>query len=197
MTSRNAKYGPLARGIRRDLSEKGWVPVRYWVDLVVRPRRRDGGLLRRPDADLARPPCGGVGGGASLAPPLTLDGCASARAARESGVRHRLSVLTSRRPEERVHLALRAEACDSVAGELARVALTSAGRVAERDRRRESPGRGRRCGATRGCRSTAPRGCISRRSVRVTSRGSHTRRGRSSQTTVSAASSTRSPSFLR
>jgi hypothetical protein len=31
VTSRNAKYGPLARGIRRDLSEKGWVPVRFWV----------------------------------------------------------------------------------------------------------------------------------------------------------------------
>ena len=31
MTDRNARYGPLARGIRRDLSEKGWVPVRYWV----------------------------------------------------------------------------------------------------------------------------------------------------------------------
>jgi hypothetical protein len=27
----NARYGPLARGIRRDLSEKGWVPVRYWI----------------------------------------------------------------------------------------------------------------------------------------------------------------------
>ena len=31
MTDTNARYGPLARGIRRDLSEKGWVPVRYWV----------------------------------------------------------------------------------------------------------------------------------------------------------------------
>ena len=31
MTDRNARYGPLARGIRRDLSEKGWVPARYWV----------------------------------------------------------------------------------------------------------------------------------------------------------------------
>ncbi|MGL6279696.1 MAG: hypothetical protein ACRC50_09105 [Gaiella sp.] len=31
MTSPNAKYGPLARGIRRDMSEKGWVPLRYWV----------------------------------------------------------------------------------------------------------------------------------------------------------------------
>ena len=31
MTDRYARYGPLARGIRRDLSEKGWVPVRYWV----------------------------------------------------------------------------------------------------------------------------------------------------------------------
>ena len=27
----NAKYGPLARGIRRDLAEKGWVPLRYWA----------------------------------------------------------------------------------------------------------------------------------------------------------------------
>jgi hypothetical protein len=31
VTSGNAKYGPLARGIRRDLSEKGWVPIRFWV----------------------------------------------------------------------------------------------------------------------------------------------------------------------
>jgi hypothetical protein len=31
VTSRNAKYGLLARGIRRDLAEKGWVPTRYWV----------------------------------------------------------------------------------------------------------------------------------------------------------------------
>jgi hypothetical protein len=28
---RNAKYGPLARGIRRDLAEKGWVPIRFWA----------------------------------------------------------------------------------------------------------------------------------------------------------------------
>lgn len=27
----NAKYGFLARGIRRDLTEKGWVPARYWA----------------------------------------------------------------------------------------------------------------------------------------------------------------------
>ena len=31
MTGPNARYGPLAWGIRRDLAEKGWVPVRYWV----------------------------------------------------------------------------------------------------------------------------------------------------------------------
>jgi hypothetical protein len=31
VSSPNAKYGLLARGIRRDLTEKGWVPVRYWV----------------------------------------------------------------------------------------------------------------------------------------------------------------------
>jgi hypothetical protein len=31
LTGGNEKYGLLARGIRRDLSEKGWVPVRYWV----------------------------------------------------------------------------------------------------------------------------------------------------------------------
>jgi len=30
VSDRNARYGPLARGIRRDLSE-GWVPARYWV----------------------------------------------------------------------------------------------------------------------------------------------------------------------
>jgi hypothetical protein len=31
VTHTNRKYGPLARGIRRDLREKGWVPVRFWV----------------------------------------------------------------------------------------------------------------------------------------------------------------------
>jgi hypothetical protein len=31
VSSPNAKYGPLARGVRRDLSEKGWVPVRFWA----------------------------------------------------------------------------------------------------------------------------------------------------------------------
>jgi hypothetical protein len=31
VTGRNTKYGPLARGIRRDLAEKGWVPLRFWV----------------------------------------------------------------------------------------------------------------------------------------------------------------------
>jgi hypothetical protein len=31
VTSSNAKYGPLARGIRRDLYEKCWVPARYWA----------------------------------------------------------------------------------------------------------------------------------------------------------------------
>jgi hypothetical protein len=31
VNDRYARYGPLARGIRRDLSEKGWVPLRYWV----------------------------------------------------------------------------------------------------------------------------------------------------------------------
>lgn len=31
MTSPNAKYGRLARGVHRDLAEKGWAPVRYWL----------------------------------------------------------------------------------------------------------------------------------------------------------------------
>jgi hypothetical protein len=31
VNDRYARYGLLARGIRRDLSEKGWVPLRYWV----------------------------------------------------------------------------------------------------------------------------------------------------------------------
>jgi hypothetical protein len=31
MSRPNAKYGLLARGVRRDLTEKGWVPVRYWL----------------------------------------------------------------------------------------------------------------------------------------------------------------------
>ena len=31
MSRPNAKYGPLARGVRRDLAEKGWVPIRFWA----------------------------------------------------------------------------------------------------------------------------------------------------------------------
>jgi hypothetical protein len=31
VTNPNAKHGPLARGIKRDLAEKGWVPVRFWI----------------------------------------------------------------------------------------------------------------------------------------------------------------------
>ena len=31
MSHPNAKYGVLARGVRRDLREKGWVPARYWA----------------------------------------------------------------------------------------------------------------------------------------------------------------------
>ncbi len=31
MSRPNAKYGPLAWGVRRDMREKGWVPLRYWV----------------------------------------------------------------------------------------------------------------------------------------------------------------------
>ena len=31
MSRPNAKYGPVAWGVRRDMSEKGWVPLRYWV----------------------------------------------------------------------------------------------------------------------------------------------------------------------
>ena len=31
MSEGNAKYGFLARGVKRDMTEKGWVPVRYWV----------------------------------------------------------------------------------------------------------------------------------------------------------------------
>ena len=31
MSRPNAKYGPFARGVRRDMGEKGWVPLRYWV----------------------------------------------------------------------------------------------------------------------------------------------------------------------
>ena len=30
-SSPNDRWGLLARGVRRDMSEKGWVPVRYWV----------------------------------------------------------------------------------------------------------------------------------------------------------------------
>ena len=31
MSGPNAKYGRLARGVRRDMAEKGWAPLRYWV----------------------------------------------------------------------------------------------------------------------------------------------------------------------
>jgi hypothetical protein len=31
VSDRNVRYGRLARGIERDLGEKGWVPVRYWI----------------------------------------------------------------------------------------------------------------------------------------------------------------------
>lgn len=31
MSRPNAKYGLLALGVRRDMAEKGWVPLRYWV----------------------------------------------------------------------------------------------------------------------------------------------------------------------
>ena len=31
MNDGNARYGLLARGIERDLGEKGWAPIRYWV----------------------------------------------------------------------------------------------------------------------------------------------------------------------
>jgi hypothetical protein len=31
VTNPNRKYGRLASGVRRDMSEKGWVPLRYWV----------------------------------------------------------------------------------------------------------------------------------------------------------------------
>ncbi len=31
MTPSNRKYGVLATGVRRDMSEKGWVPLRYWL----------------------------------------------------------------------------------------------------------------------------------------------------------------------
>lgn len=31
MSNANRKYGRLAVGVRRDMAEKGWVPLRYWV----------------------------------------------------------------------------------------------------------------------------------------------------------------------
>lgn len=31
MTNPNARRGLLARGVERDLAEKGWVPLRYWT----------------------------------------------------------------------------------------------------------------------------------------------------------------------
>ena len=31
MSRPNAKYGPVAWGVGRDMAEKGWVPARYWA----------------------------------------------------------------------------------------------------------------------------------------------------------------------
>ncbi len=31
MSGPNEKYGVLARGVRRDMRERGWVPARYWA----------------------------------------------------------------------------------------------------------------------------------------------------------------------
>lgn len=31
MSGPNERYGRLATGVRRDLAEKGWVPLRYWT----------------------------------------------------------------------------------------------------------------------------------------------------------------------
>lgn len=31
MSGPNEKYGALARGVRRDMRERGWVPARYWA----------------------------------------------------------------------------------------------------------------------------------------------------------------------
>jgi hypothetical protein len=31
VTDPRERYGILARGIDRDLAEKGWVPLRYWI----------------------------------------------------------------------------------------------------------------------------------------------------------------------
>lgn len=31
MSAPNDRWGPFARGVRRDMSEKGWAPLRYWA----------------------------------------------------------------------------------------------------------------------------------------------------------------------
>jgi hypothetical protein len=31
VTNPNARFGRLAYGVRRDMSEKGWAPARYWA----------------------------------------------------------------------------------------------------------------------------------------------------------------------
>ena len=133
MTSGNAKYGPLARGIRRDLSEKGWVPVRFWVVwwtslavamvvfyVVLTPiwlglRAAAWVAELRSRALGPRPVVGAI------------EGRDRVLAARPRSPR-------LHRPEERVDLRLRAEARDPEAGELARVALPTPGLVPERVR---------------------------------------------------------------
>ena len=71
MSASNDKYGFLARGIRRDLTEKGWVPLRYWViwlsSLVVAIAR----VLRAADADLDGAAGGGVAQRPATSTPVT------------------------------------------------------------------------------------------------------------------------------
>ena len=81
------------------------MPTRYWVIVVHLARGRDGDVLRRPHADLARAPGGRLDRRAPLAPP--------------------------RRAQERVDLGLSPEPRDAVLRELGRVAVAARALVRE------------------------------------------------------------------
>ena len=189
MTSPNAKYGPLARGIRRDLSEKGWVPARYWVMwwwalgvamvvfYVVLTPIWLGLRAARGSPSFARAFADARGGAAASDNPLRVP--------------------PSRRAEECLHLAPRAEACDSVTARARAGSADVGGTRCGARRQREGPGRARRCERTRGCRSTAPRAAsagaksASRAVAAIPVAAGRARRP------CPPRSSTRSPSFIR
>ena len=169
-----------ARGTAATCPRRVGSPLRYWVlwwaligvaDVLFY-------VVLTPDLDGAAR--GRVGGRAPLA---------------RSADDHRADA--ARRPEEGFDLARASGAGRRGSARAARVALAPAGRSCEgrsRDGSRR-PSRTPRSDSRLPFQSSSR--SAMRRTVRRRRRGSQTRSGRSSQTTVSAASSTRSPSFPR